>query len=170
MRGDRPQSRKGENKQAVFTPHARGSTLPVCFLPGHSVVYPACAGIDPLSHGGHVVPFGLPRMRGDRPCLGSRRTAIRWFTPHARGSTAQCIEVRQPFIVYPACAGIDLLCGAPRAAGSRFTPHARGSTSYFFLSILDAQVYPACAGIDPSWQLYKKRDLGLPRMRGDRPS
>ena len=36
-------------------------------LPVSSNVYPACAGIDPLSIATDGTKEGLPRMRGDRP-------------------------------------------------------------------------------------------------------
>ena len=47
MRGDRPKEEGKEGKKTKFTPHARGSTP---FSPRFyvkSLVYPACAGIDP---------------------------------------------------------------------------------------------------------------------------
>ena len=71
-------------------------------------------------------------------------------------------------IVYPACAGIDLVMSfifanfirLPRMRGDRppipislfsmrkFTPHARGSTLLAMKQFLAEKVYPACAGID----------------------
>ncbi len=111
------------------------------------------------------------------------------FTPHARGSTLFGPAVGRLDQVYPACAGIDLICyggssfknSLPRMRGdrpvlasdssqcSRFTPHARGSTQETAVVPCLAVVYPACAGID----LYQRPDgtwaRGLPRMRGDRP-
>jgi len=91
------------------------------------------------------------------------------FTPHARGSTRLPLESITTIVVYPACAGIDLLllknrlfvqC-LPRMRGDRpllhffveeakwFTPHARGSTQKKLHKKVALQVYPACAGIDP---------------------
>ena len=32
-----------------------------------------------------------------------------------------------------------------------------------------AEVYPACAGIDPYKEAMLSHNIGLPRMRGDRP-
>ncbi len=149
MRGDRPQPRSLQPSIPVFTPHARGSTLFVVALVHAYHVYPACAGIDPIFRSGVPGNSGLPRMRGDRPALIEDIKKRGVFTPHARGSTRQeQIHLRLD-LVYPACAGIDLLTantfqaviGLPRMRGDRpneperknyergFTPHARGSTS-----------------------------------------
>jgi len=67
MRGDRPLFVLVAVAEAMFTPHARGSTTqppsPIfsCF------VYPACAGIDPSCPSPKPQLLCLPRMRGDRP-------------------------------------------------------------------------------------------------------
>ena len=50
-----------------FTPHARGSTQ--------------ASAIQ------RYVLRGLPRMRGDRPCMDLLDRSRLLFTPHARGST-----------------------------------------------------------------------------------
>ena len=51
-----------------------------------------------------------------------------------------------------------------------FTPHARGSTLFSDPADRAIAVYPACAGIDHSRTCSGLSALGLPRMRGDRPS
>ncbi len=113
-----------------------------------------------------------------------------WFTPHARGSTPLKSLLATSFRVYPACAGIDpytvkrqLLHGSlPRMRGDRpryfllhghtlqFTPHARGSTLTLSSMVDLGLVYPACAGIDPEIKKHVEEYMGLPRMRGDRPT
>ncbi len=128
-------------------------------------------------------------MRGDRPGVSRQYWIILSFTPHARGSTLVRFIRGTPCLVYPACAGIDLLSwkgiprveGLPRMRGDRpsfqfdlvalklFTPHARGSTFRQGQKLSDAEVYPACAGIDRLPRDPTARWLGLPRMRGDRP-
>ena len=50
-----------------------------------------------------------------------------------------------------------------------FTPHARGSTPPTSLAVEYRGVYPACAGIDHVFGIQRMGELGLPRMRGDRP-
>ncbi len=53
---------------------------------------------------------------------------------------------------------------------SKFTPHARGSTPSALPPPSKHGVYPACAGIDPPTTGKDMLVIGLPRMRGDRPS
>ncbi len=67
MRGDRPSVHWANLLSVGFTPHARGSTVVVIEAGLDYMVYPACAGIDPLVAQVDVGACGLPRMRGDRP-------------------------------------------------------------------------------------------------------
>ena len=173
MRGDRPHLHYDRRNRRLFTPHARGSTEDGSLSRDGFVVYPACAGIDPLISADYYLTDSLPRMRGDRPpeviCC-SRRSR---FTPHARGSTSLPFAANRIAFVYPACAGIDLChlrncfpCEClPRMRGDRpllrpcillrvsFTPHARGSTWLRRYCYENRVVYPACAGIDRSSKL-----------------
>ncbi len=152
-------------------------------------VYPACAGIDPMTEKILRVNVRLPRMRGDRPSALASSCFWEAFTPHARGSTALDAIIAELESVYPACAGIDLslssgrmpALGLPRMRGDRphpwrlrrapsmFTPHARGSTLCPFKFPWSYLVYPACAGIDRLPSELRGASFGLPRMRGDRP-
>ena len=88
MRGDRPMEASKNLSKTVFTPHARGSTRDHVRQSGRRRVYPACAGIDPVSTRCYFSSLCLPRMRGDRPCLTIYDSEQDSFTPHARGSTA----------------------------------------------------------------------------------
>jgi len=88
MRGDRPRAQPFCAIFIVFTPHARGSTVPHRLDPAGAVVYPACAGIDLLCLLFSAHCNSLPRMRGDRPWEVDVLTKESEFTPHARGSTA----------------------------------------------------------------------------------
>ena len=49
MRGDRPSPGFADESPVAFTPHARGSTRPEGRFWFFRSVYPACAGIDPVS-------------------------------------------------------------------------------------------------------------------------
>ena len=178
-----------ELQRKKFTPHARGSTPKKQREVKKNEVYPACAGIDPTTGKGFQGFFGLPRMRGDRPMRVSASSQRLLFTPHARGSTPRQIFPPLRFVVYPACAGIDLSArplvpaqpGLPRMRGDRptcwsvlrdqlrFTPHARGSTQDCPQHPIPPLVYPACAGIDRGSRSNQSRGSRLPRMRGDRP-
>ncbi len=87
MRGDRPRHAKQWKRRCLFTPHARGSTPKGREFLRSLIVYPACAGIDPMLGRRKIDEDGLPRMRGDRPSLQPIHTVCLAFTPHARGST-----------------------------------------------------------------------------------
>ncbi len=50
------------------------------------------------------------------------------------------------------------------------TPYARGSTRTYWPKTLGLRGYPVCAGIDPSTDGRDYSEVGLPRMRGDRPA
>ena len=73
-----------------------------------SIVYPACAGIDPTNGQASPQDLSLPRMRGDRPPFPYDAVGVAPFTPHARGSTELLARALEEAEVYPACAGIDL--------------------------------------------------------------
>ena len=95
--------------QNPVLPRMRGSTLVTPFKSG--AVYPACAGIDPralqeaeeeavypacagidLSYMCSMASCRcLPRMRGDRPPKKKPGMQGTEFTPHARGSTFDCL-------------------------------------------------------------------------------
>ncbi len=87
MRGDRPEPCLSGMHTTPFTPHARGSTRYDIKRVRVLLVYPACAGIDPNLQPTFHGHQGLPRMRGDRPCISFLPSTSREFTPHARGST-----------------------------------------------------------------------------------
>ncbi len=189
MRGDRPPLALLFYKQALFTPHARGSTYLWALGFSRRSVYPACAGIDLVLELFGQANNCLPRMRGDRPTMALAVFGLTLFTPHARGSTQLGHKRNRAKQVYPACAGIDpasmalaiTWSGLPRMRGDRplrrqerpllpkFTPHARGSTRHRQAQRGAGRVYPACAGIDPALSYGYRSHDSLPRMRGDRP-
>ena len=96
MRGDRPAETGPPCPVHRFTPHARGSTVTLACGSSLILVYPACAGIDLFKQAFQPFTFCLPRMRGDRPSIGSHTLFLVWFTPHARGSTfwTKCHKMR----------------------------------------------------------------------------
>ncbi len=69
MRGDRPIDLELCATARKATPHARGSTLTGQVVADVGKGYPACAGIDLLCDCRYSIAAGLPRMRGDRPCV-----------------------------------------------------------------------------------------------------
>ena len=94
--------------ERVSTPHARGSTLSIYLRPLTNWVYPACAGIHPLSIWLIKWLHCLPRMRGDPPLSLRSDSYSALSTPHARGSTLIRASRLDQQRVYPACAGIHL--------------------------------------------------------------
>ena len=174
---------------SLSTPHARGSTAVFPVVPYARCVYPACAGIHRRRGGARILPRRLPRMRGDPPGVTPGFVALLRSTPHARGSTLQCLSAPPVVSVYPACAGIHphaLLPpwssgSLPRMRGDppskiipiiivcQSTPHARGSTSRHLEIARSQRVYPACAGIHPGCVYKERGNPRLPRMRGDPP-
>ena len=148
MRGDPPRTVSVAGSAFPSTPHARGSTAKAEAERKEAEVYPACAGIHPISPVLELEVNRLPRMRGDPPSRIHSAPPIQLSTPHARGSTAVAEAIKAVEDVYPACAGIHLnnknyrkrLQGLPRMRGDPpfiikvvldvlvSTPHARGST------------------------------------------
>ena len=189
MRGDPPHDSLNSNIQILSTPHARGSTFRLLPPSGQEYVYPACAGIHPRLRPPIRLLHRLPRMRGDPPLAGCSPSRTSASTPHARGSTLNCLSFAIRSFVYPACAGIHRfdrereltryrlprMRGDPPQEGAgktycrRSTPHARGSTRLFSKEAEAGRVYPACAGIHLCLHILSSIPHGLPRMRGDPP-
>ena len=72
-------------------------------------VPPACAGIDPGFTVTSSSALCFPRVRGDRPFIGVVVVVVVVFPPRARGSTLfRLLRLSLP-LVFPACAGIDLV-------------------------------------------------------------
>ena len=113
-----------------------------------SPIYPACAGINPMDMPLATLKKNLPRVCGDQP--GYTFVLDYWceFPPRVRGSTHA--DPRRWFCsqIYPACAGITLLC--PKGEKSQI-------------------IYPACAGINLSDCPICGCRIHLPRVRGDQP-
>ena len=86
MRGGQPGSCKMSKGVLLFSPHARGSTLPQIAYYVATRIHPACAGINPDDSGSIQNQKDSPRTRGGQP-----HVQVQWlyddaFTPHARGS------------------------------------------------------------------------------------
>ena len=141
MRGDPPWPTPATSGLRQSTPHARGSTpgkhLRVLFIG----VYPACAGIHPLSGLTALSGVCLPRMRGDPPrdpptARNSRRLHV--LRDHLKQTSHTSGERRST-----ACAGIHpgkhlrvLFIGVT----------ASGIHPLSGLTALSGVCLPACAG------------------------
>ncbi len=125
MRGDPPLRLCLQPCSVASTPHARGSTFQRLMSLPDEPVYPACAGIHRRRGGARILPRRLPRMRGDPPGVTPGFVALLRSTPHARGSTLQCLSAPPVVSVYPACAGIHHSTAAHRQ-GTPCLPRMRG--------------------------------------------
>ncbi len=189
-RGDRPTSTDHGSHKRSAPPHTRGSTRIELRVTVRATGSPAHAGIDPRTTARTATSGGLPRTRGDRPCLKASPADIEPAPPHTRGSTLIAPEPRSGPVGSPAHAGIDpsarraprLGWRLPRTRGDRpcsidhassirvAPPHTRGSTFWRSISRPPARGSPAHAGIDPASSSACARSDRLPRTRGDRPS
>src|SRR5665811_62521 len=147
------------------------------------------AGIDLKTWEDIEEAFRLPRIRGDRPVVFIALAQEVVSPPHTRGSTSRRGRTLRRPSVSPAYAGIDLTrievdftdVGLPRIRGDRpvvfialaqevvSPPHTRGSTSRRGRTLRRPSVSPAYAGIDLTRIEVDFTDVGLPRIRGDRP-
>ena len=181
MRGDRPQTAGFEPTSLRFTPHARGSTLKQANWYLLSLVYPACAGIDPCLFPPYFLWLSLPRMRGDRP-HDSSSIFSNSCLPRMRIDRVPLHSLIASF-VYPACA-IDPLPNLghaleafPACGGSTLHWSARVFAFVYPACVIDQNAWvwvyrkslPACAGIDLFTAIMQRMACCLPRMRGDRP-
>ena len=190
VRGDRPGYATFDGEGTLAPPRARGSTRPRRRADCRCLGSPACAGIDPKNDVMYTSPAGLPRVRGDRPSPSWPMVCAGRAPPRARGSTRQGRRCTAGLPGSPACAGIDPLpfdfsrscCRLPRVRGDRpepsimgaasptAPPRARGSTRGTPEGQHLRGGSPACAGIDLVGIACCGVALGLPRVRGDRPT
>ena len=68
---------------------------------------------------------GLPRVRGDLPCVGKKEKSLDRSPPRARGSTLDIGPSKKTLPVSPACAGI-YPNNSKRARSVRSLPRVRG--------------------------------------------
>ena len=152
-------------------------------------VFPACAGMFPVSL--PTVPQGarFPRMRGDVPSILPLETISAMFSPHARGCSGNHHMFEQLKQVFPACAGMfpnlpseSNACTrfprmrgdvpqslSKRKANTVFSPHARGCSRLRVRRQLRHHVFPACAGMFLLVACLVSYYDCFPRMRGDVP-
>ena len=187
--------RDGPTQKAIaaavtkFSPQARGWTPHARVDSGPSHVFPAGAGMDPLSRTRGASSASFPRRRGDGPRRRIGSCPAPPFSPQARGWTCtRCVRSLSRG-VFPAGAGMDpgyadglaVLRRFPRRRGdgpfgassrthpSQFSPQARGWTSPMNKWRFIRFVFPAGAGMDPSPRFSSPAAGGFPRRRGDGP-
>ena len=131
----------------------------------------------------------FPRVRGDVPSKSSTVQTMRWFSPRARGCSAEEELKKDKPAVFPACAGMFLVhhsgakfgLGFPRVRGDvpdqaiypttnrRFSPRARGCSQMQLQKSFSNGVFPACAGMFLRRSNPHATLTGFPRARGDVP-
>ena len=107
--GDRPDKLHSRPCVEQSTPRMRGSTPAGTQRISLALVYPAHAGIDPMSHAVGDTWNRLPRACGDRPSISPPTPPRNLSTPRMRGSTRHRDGSACRRRVYPAHAGIDPL-------------------------------------------------------------
>ena len=113
----------------------------------------------------------------------------RGFSPRARGCSQFSPCGGSGYTVFPACAGMFLICNQthkiqprfPRVRGdvpslcatitmvSSFSPRARGCSGLTLSTLRSNRVFPACAGMFPADDVCDIVFEGFPRVRGDVP-
>ena len=152
-------------------------------------LFPACAGVVPLTKKSRVTGMTFPRMRGGGPRQCSTKKSMHSFSPHARGWSLRLSRRNTRKRLFPACAGVVLQHeqktsdrstfprmrgGGPNTAQvlnnmQHFSPHARGWSQAVLNQEIYAQLFPACAGVVPRTVTAQNPKSAFPRMRGGGP-
>ena len=189
VRGDVPRVTSMPWGWVSFSPRARGCSR----WPTHRrlflQVFPACAGMFPVTTAAMAAHGSFPRVRGDVPVLFSTTKNPPRFSPRARGCSLSPPPPWQRTAVFPACAGMFPFYfplpkthpGFPRVRGDVpstanncsgcpwFSPRARGCSPATLRLDPPNNVFPACAGMFLRLKLVKYILDSFPRVRGDVP-
>ena len=131
----------------------------------------------------------FPRVRGDVPLTYPLWLDGIEFSPRARGCSSPSTATPRALKVFPACAGMFLLCPTtttwarsfPRVRGDvppshavllcalGFSPRARGCSSPTVRVQDSRTVFPACAGMFHPARPTGTWGMSFPRVRGDVP-
>ena len=106
-RGWTREGRLGQVVPAGASPHTRGWTRDDRLRLRRDRGFPAHAGMDPSSAPVAPVPRGLPRTRGDGPCVSCAVGTACGASPHTRGWTLVLQALHPLADGFPAHAGMD---------------------------------------------------------------
>ena len=189
VRGDVPNLYSTPLLPSPFSPRARGCSLVIPVSASYTIVFPACAGMFPLSHAIDAPLLRFPRVRGDVPDPVTPIRARSGFSPRARGCSCGRGGGIYSGEVFPACAGMfpgfqaamRNADGFPRVRGDvptvacddclvdPFSPRARGCSPKTRRNRPPHTVFPACAGMFPCITHHSPPTGSFPRVRGDVP-
>ena len=167
IRGDVPSAFGTIAENMKFSPHTRGCSCRRCSQARFRTVFPAYAGMFPLTILPRDNKNGFPRIRGDVPLPITALATHFQFSPHTRGCSLTIIFIDFNTIVFPAYAGMfrtpcpnHAAKGCfPRIRGDvpegesagwaaiRFSPHTRGCSLPGGAWFLNRNVFPAYAGM-----------------------
>jgi hypothetical protein len=190
VRGDGPLGSYFNELCEKYSPRARGWTGLRRIRFRDCDVFPACAGMDLVQNAPIAASAGIPRVRGDGPCVVDCPDDVPLYSPRARGWTDVGVSKRGGEAVFPACAGMDRCTCArsphslsiPRVRGDgplsvwtqtssvRYSPRARGWTGSQARITSASRVFPACAGMDRQSSQSRLWVDRVSRVRGDGPS
>ena len=108
VRGDVPQLGFPGRVDHQFSPRARGCSDGAESPPRLREVFPACAGMFPVSIANDRPTWCFPRVRGDVPTRTAHLLLRRKFSPRARGCSPRLRRPVRRAKVFPACAGMFL--------------------------------------------------------------
>ena len=106
VRGDVPRGGGVITRLIAFSPRARGCSSKPFTTVGARGVFPACAGMFPVTPPSAAPISCFPRVRGDVPHDGVTVDRDPGFSPRARGCSARSWGGQQGCGVFPACAGM----------------------------------------------------------------
>ena len=124
-RGWTPYLAVDAHDDGLAPPHTRGWTRASDRDGGRGCGSPAHAGMDLVMSWPAVALSGLPRTRGDGPCVGAGVDCTLEAPPHTRGWTLRPVRGRHRGIGSPAHAGMDPTASTAAAAPTRL-PRTRG--------------------------------------------
>ena len=172
-----------------YSPHTRGWTR---YSIGENVfqtIFPAYAGVNPVSSYNFVFLWHIPRIRGGEPTRCESKKFKSWYSPHTRGWTWYYGSTVCDWWIFPAYAGVNLLglhrlrkpWNIPRIRGGepmmifpdflflKYSPHTRGWTCKNLTRDDLLCIFPAYAGVNLLKCWLPTRLLNIPRIRGGEP-
>ena len=93
IRGDVPSQSSSQSQECTFSPHTRGCSVRALAKRARGDVFPAYAGMFPVSTAAFHARNGFPRIRGDVPMTIIIPHFHAGFSPHTRGCSGCCGDV-----------------------------------------------------------------------------